>query len=46
MQGRPLVVLGSLNMDLVIRTPHLPRPGETLLGSGFDTSTQVIFPIQ
>jgi len=38
MQGRPLVVLGSLNMDLVIRTPHLPRPGETLLGSGFATS--------
>ena len=38
MGGRPLVVLGSLNMDLVIRTPHLPRPGETLLGSGFATS--------
>ena len=37
-EGRPLVVLGSLNMDLVIRTPHLPRPGETVLGGGFATS--------
>jgi len=25
-----VVVLGSLNMDIVIRTEHLPRPGETL----------------
>lgn len=29
------VVLGSLNMDLVIRTPHIPRPGETIAGHGF-----------
>jgi len=25
-------VLGSLNMDLVVTVPHLPRPGETVLG--------------
>jgi ribokinase len=25
-----VAVLGSLNMDIVIRTEHLPRPGETL----------------
>jgi ribokinase len=28
--GRVLVV-GSVNLDLVYRVPHLPRPGETLL---------------
>lgn len=33
-----LVVLGSINMDLVVRAPHLPRPGETVLGGGFATS--------
>ena len=27
-----LVVLGSVNMDLVAKVPHLPRPGETVLG--------------
>jgi ribokinase len=32
-----LVVVGSLNMDLVVRTPHLPRPGETILGRDFMT---------
>ena len=33
-----IVVVGSLNMDLVIRTPHLPLPGETLFGSDFRTA--------
>ncbi len=27
-----ILVLGSLNMDLVVTVPHLPRPGETVLG--------------
>lgn len=31
-----VVVLGSLNMDLVVRSPHLPVPGETILGTQFD----------
>src|SRR3974390_1795942 len=30
-----IVVLGSLNMDFVVRVEHLPAPGETVLGSGF-----------
>lgn len=30
-----LVIFGSLNMDFVVRVEHLPRPGETALGSGF-----------
>jgi ribokinase len=30
-----IVVLGSLNMDFVVRVAHLPAPGETVLGSDF-----------
>jgi ribokinase len=26
-----------MNMDLVIRSPHIPRPGETIIGSDFQT---------
>ncbi|MGD1906856.1 MAG: ribokinase [Leptolyngbyaceae cyanobacterium] len=32
-----IVVFGSLNMDLVVRSPRLPQPGETLLGTTFET---------
>ena len=32
-----LVVLGSVNMDLVVRTGHLPVPGETTAGTDFVT---------
>ena len=34
----PILVVGSVNMDLVVRTPHMPAPGETVLGEGFVTS--------
>lgn len=27
-----IVVLGSLNMDLIVTLPRLPRPGETIIG--------------
>jgi len=30
-----IVVIGSLNMDLVVQTPRVPAAGETLLGTGF-----------
>ncbi|MEL6553728.1 MAG: ribokinase [Cyanobacteria bacterium J06621_11] len=30
-----VVVLGSLNMDLVAQVSHLPQPGETMLGNRF-----------
>ena len=33
-RGR-VAVVGSLNMDLVVRAPRLPQPGETLAGSDF-----------
>jgi ribokinase len=32
-----IVVVGSANMDLVVRQPRLPRPGETIFGSEFVT---------
>ncbi len=32
-----VVVLGSLNMDLVVRTERIPRPGETVHGHDFRT---------
>lgn len=32
---RQTIVLGSVNTDLVIRGPRLPRPGETVLGGDF-----------
>jgi ribokinase len=32
---KPIVVVGSVNMDLVSRTDRFPRPGETLTGVGF-----------
>lgn len=32
-----VTVVGSANIDLVVRAPRLPLPGETLLGSAFQT---------
>jgi len=32
-----IVVVGSLNMDLVVRVPRHPKLGETLLGGSFGT---------
>jgi len=32
-----VTVAGSLNMDLVVRAPHIPEPGETIIGGEFRT---------
>jgi len=32
-----VLVVGSINMDLVVRVPHSPKPGETVLGGDFET---------
>lgn len=32
-----MVIVGSLNMDLVVQVPIIPAPGETVLGNNFAT---------
>lgn len=32
---KKIIVIGSSNVDLVVRTSHLPAPGETILGGEF-----------
>ena len=32
-----VVVVGSINRDLVVRAPRFPLAGETILGRGFQT---------
>lgn len=32
-----VLVAGSANLDFVVRAPHVPAPGETVLGRGFAT---------
>lgn len=34
---KPIVVVGSVNLDLVVRADHIPRAGETTIGSLFQT---------
>jgi len=33
-----IYVIGSINTDLVVRTPTLPRPGETVMGRDFEVT--------
>ncbi|MBC7319831.1 ribokinase [bacterium] len=35
MGKKPIVVIGSINMDLVIKSNFIPRPGETVIGESF-----------
>lgn len=37
MQAKPIVVVGSINMDLVISAERTPKSGETLHGTSFAT---------
>ena len=34
---RTILVVGSANADLVVRVPHTPKPGETVIGGDFET---------
>jgi ribokinase len=34
---RPIIVVGSINLDLVATADHVPLPGETLTGNSFST---------
>jgi ribokinase len=33
-----ITVVGSINMDLIVRAPWIPKPGETIIGSDFQTA--------
>jgi ribokinase len=35
---RSIVVVGSINMDLVVSTPRIPLAGQTLIGTAFTTT--------
>lgn len=32
-----ILIVGSINMDLVVRVPHTPMPGESVIGGEFET---------
>jgi ribokinase len=35
---KPIVIVGSITMDLVTRAPRIPAIGQTLIGTGFETT--------
>jgi len=35
---KDIVVIGSSNTDMIVQTPHIPKPGETVLGGTFNTA--------
>lgn len=35
MEDRGILVVGSMNVDMVVKTSRIPSPGETLLGGVF-----------
>lgn len=35
MEKPKIVVIGSSNTDMVVKVPHIPAPGETIMGTGF-----------
>ncbi|WP_270089993.1 ribokinase [Sphingobacterium sp. SYP-B4668] len=35
MSSNKIIVAGSMNMDMVVKTTHIPTPGETVLGGDF-----------
>jgi len=36
--GNTIVVVGSSNTDMIVKLPHLPKPGETVSGGAFSTA--------
>ncbi len=35
MESKKIIVVGSTNMDMVVKTSHIPEPGETVLAGSF-----------
>jgi len=38
MKKPKIVIVGSSNTDMIIKVPHIPKPGETILGGKFSTA--------
>ena len=36
---KPIVVIGSSNTDMIVKSARIPRPGETVLGGAFSTAS-------
>jgi ribokinase len=36
--AKPVVVVGSVTMDMVTRTPQIPKIGQSIIGTGFETT--------
>ena len=36
--GNKIAVVGSSNTDMIIKTEHIPKPGETVIGGNFSTA--------
>ena len=36
--GKPIIVVGSVTMDMVTLTPQIPRMGQTVIGTSFTTT--------
>jgi len=44
---KPIVVVGSVTMDMVTLTPQIPRIGQTVIGTGFSTTPACLgYPVQ
>ena len=41
---QPVLVAGSINMDLVIKVPQAPRPGENVFGDGLQAIPRPLWP--
>ncbi len=46
MSEQKILVIGSSNTDMVIRTGHLPLPGETVIGGTFFMNPAARGPIR
>ena len=41
--GPSILIIGSINTDMVVKTIHLPAPGQTVLGEKFIMNPGGIF---
>ena len=46
MDKKNIYIVGSINTDLVISSPYMPKNGETLTGGGFSPPVEAKEPIR